>query len=131
MFQKTINQSSLTCHGFRLFDFRDEELQYLDAKVRSIATVTLHSSYRKISRLKNSYQSITQKQTTAALLRNKLLLLSLSVCSCPKLCSMPQIFGHSEVEKSLRIGWCRQLDTLPHGLANLSSLFCQQHVSKD
>ncbi|MBA0700738.1 hypothetical protein Goari_026807, partial [Gossypium aridum] len=56
------------------------------------------------------------------LLENCLLLVSLTVISCPMLPRLPANLGRVTALKSLKIGWCAMLDSLPHGLANLISL---------
>ncbi|XVE55662.1 hypothetical protein DITRI_Ditri03aG0176500 [Diplodiscus trichospermus] len=56
------------------------------------------------------------------LLENCLLLMSLTVISCPNLETLPANFGKITTLKSLKIGWCEMLDSLPQGLANLVSL---------
>jgi hypothetical protein len=42
--------------------------------------------------------------------------------SRPRLNSVPENFGKLRDLKSLRIGWCQELDTLPRGLTRLTSL---------
>ncbi|MBA0808250.1 hypothetical protein Gohar_024005, partial [Gossypium harknessii] len=56
------------------------------------------------------------------LLENCLLLVSLTVISCPMLPRLPANLGRVTALKSLKIGWCAMLDSLSHGLANLISL---------
>ncbi|MFQ6639678.1 hypothetical protein Gotur_014774 [Gossypium turneri] len=56
------------------------------------------------------------------LLENCLLLVSLTVISCPMLPRLPANLGRVTALKSLKIGWCAMLDGLSHGLANLISL---------
>ncbi|MBA0775363.1 hypothetical protein Gotri_010515, partial [Gossypium trilobum] len=56
------------------------------------------------------------------LLENCLLLVSLTVISCPMLPRLPANLGRVTALKSLKIGWCVMLDSLSHGLANLISL---------
>ncbi|GMI91041.1 hypothetical protein like AT3G14470 [Hibiscus trionum] len=56
------------------------------------------------------------------LVENCLLLVSLTVISCPKLHMLPANLGRVTALKSLKIGWCEMLDSLPHGLENLISL---------
>ncbi|KAH1065464.1 hypothetical protein J1N35_030451 [Gossypium stocksii] len=56
------------------------------------------------------------------LLENCLLLVSLTVISCPMLPRLPDNLGRVTALKSLKIGWCVMLDSLSHGLANLISL---------
>ncbi|KAE8659214.1 hypothetical protein F3Y22_tig00116964pilonHSYRG00339 [Hibiscus syriacus] len=56
------------------------------------------------------------------LVENCLLLVSLTVMSCPKLHILPTNLGRITALKSLKIGWCEMLDSLPHGFADLISL---------
>ncbi|KAL4334783.1 hypothetical protein GQ457_07G024470 [Hibiscus cannabinus] len=56
------------------------------------------------------------------LVENCLLLVSLTVISCPKLHTLPINLGRVTALKSLKIAWCEMLDSLPHGLADLISL---------
>ncbi|KAK9023363.1 hypothetical protein V6N11_003584 [Hibiscus sabdariffa] len=56
------------------------------------------------------------------LVENCLLLVSLTVISCPKLHTLPINLGSVRALKSQKIAWCEMLDSLPHGLADLISL---------
>ncbi|KAA3453949.1 disease resistance protein RGA2-like isoform X1 [Gossypium australe] len=56
------------------------------------------------------------------LLENCLLLVSLTVISCPMLPRLPANLGRITALKSLKIGWCEMLYSLPRELSNLVSL---------